>query len=68
MSLIKKVDVQAHFAARRAMRANRMRPLGHRATAGIEQAPAAKSVADGVNGGAAEKSSSAGSVTGIPKD
>ena len=36
MSLIKKVDVEKHFAARRAIRLGRMQPLGQLGVAGIK--------------------------------
>ena len=44
MSLIKKVDVEKHFAARRAMRLGRMQPLGQLGAAGIKSATKRKRV------------------------
>jgi hypothetical protein len=44
MSLIKKIDVNAHFAARRAMRSGKMRPLGRPGASVKVQATRAKIV------------------------
>ncbi len=44
MSLIKKIDVEKHFAARRAMRLGRKQPLSQLGAAGTESAARKKSV------------------------
>jgi hypothetical protein len=65
MSLIKKIDVEKHFAARRAMRLGKTGLLGQfgaqtKATAGAKKGPAPITI------GAAGHSAQSASVTPIP--
>ena len=65
MSLIKKVDVEKHFAARRAMRLGRTGPLS-RGSAQMAAATTAKSAPASAQDGAMKHSSPSTSVTPIP--
>ena len=56
MSLIKKVDVEEHFAAKRAMKLGRVRPMGQ----------LSKTTAAGRTGTAAKAPRSSGNVTSGP--
>jgi hypothetical protein len=66
MSLIKKIDVNEHFAARRAMRLGRMRRPGQLSAAEIEQATVAKNAAVAATDGPAMLSSPTASDISIP--
>jgi hypothetical protein len=65
MSLIKKIDVEKHFAARRATRLGRTGPLS-RASARMAPAAAVKNASAPVKDGGMRLSSPRESVTPIP--
>jgi hypothetical protein len=66
MSLIKKVDVEEHFAARRAMRLGRIGPVSQPAAARVEPAAKRKSVPASAKALTLEHSSPSVSPAAIP--
>jgi hypothetical protein len=66
MALIKKIDVEKHFAARRAMRLGRMWPVSQPQTAGSEVARQAANALRLIGDRTAEKSSPRVSPVSIP--
>jgi hypothetical protein len=66
MTLIKKIDVEKHFAARRAKRLGTIRQLGQPGAARIVRASTAKNAPAPVQDGAREHSSPGVSSASIP--
>jgi hypothetical protein len=66
MSLIKKIDVEKHFAARRAMRRGTIGPLGLPGAARIKPAAPQKKAPAFIEDFAGEHSSPSASATSIP--
>jgi hypothetical protein len=66
MSLIKKIDVDKHFAARRAMRLGRMQPLSQLGTAGTKSAAKSNRVPASAETSTLEHSSPSVSSASIP--
>jgi len=66
MVLIKKIDVERHFAARRAMRLGRMQPLSQLGTAGTKSAAKSNRVPASAETPTLEDSSPGVSSASIP--
>jgi len=66
MSLIKKIDVEKHFAERRATRLGRMQPLGQPGAARMKLAAKAKSAPASIEDYAMEHFSPSVSAASIP--